>query len=89
MTTQRIPTNTNAAIISFVGPITGDRFTQAELIGYVNTFGFGTTSETIMRALRTLRQAGKINYSVANRKLGIFVALPLDLPATESSDNNG
>jgi DNA-binding transcriptional regulator PaaX len=90
VTTQRIPTNTNEAIVKFYNDILntdGKRFAQIDLINYIQPFGFGTTVDTIKRALRSLKQAGKVNYSVVNRAQGIFVALPLEVQSSEPSND--
>jgi DNA-binding transcriptional regulator PaaX len=89
MTTQRIPTNTNEAIVEFYNKVLstdGQRFMPVDLVNFVQPFGFGTTPDTVKRALRTLRQAGKVNYSVVNRAQSIFIALPLEVQASEPSN---
>lgn len=89
MTTERIPTNTNEAIVAFYNKILatdGQRFTLGDLVNYLQPFGFGTATSTVARALRTLRSRGKINYSVANRAQGIFVAVPLNVGVSEPSN---
>lgn len=82
-TTQnnRIPTNTNEAIALFYTKIVakdGQRFTLNDVVNFVGQYNFGTTKGTIDRALRVLRKRGTLNYGVANRKLGIFQAKPLE-----------
>ena len=85
-TTQnnRIPTNTNEAIALFYTKIVAadgqrfKRFTLNDVVNFVSQYNFGTTKGTIDRALRVLRKRGTLNYGVANRKLGIFQAKPLE-----------
>ena len=82
MTQERIPTNTNEAIVRFIQTRLSDpvsqRFTVGNLITYVESFHFGTSRDTIDRALRQLRRSGKLNYGVVNRATGTFVALPVE-----------
>ena len=87
MTQKRIPTNTNEAIAHFIqlrlsDPLT-QRFTIGNLIAYVESFHFGTSRDTVERALRQLRKSGKLNYGVVNRATGTFVALPLEGQVTQ------
>ena len=86
MTTERIPTNTNEAVVAFYNKILatdGQRFQMIDLVNFIQPLGFGTHTSTIERSLRNLRKAGKVNYSVVNRKQGIFQATPLaTIPTT-------
>ena len=87
MTQERIPTNTNEAIVRFIQTRLSDsvnqRFTVSNLITYVESFHFGTSRDTVERALRQLRKSGKLNYGVVNRATGTFVALPVEGQGTQ------
>lgn len=77
------PNNTNQALVEFYNLILatdGQRFTNQDAVIYVEKFNFGTTVDTIKRAIRNLKSKGLINYEVANLKQGIFQALPLAAP---------
>lgn len=76
----RIPTNTNEAIVLFYEKILatdGQRFSPIDVVNFVQQYNFGTTNDTIKRALRNLRSTGKLNYSVVNQKQGILQALEI------------
>lgn len=78
--TNRIPTSTNEALILFYNKILatdGQRFQIIDVVNFVAQYNFGTTKETLERSLRNLRAQSKINYTVVNRKQGIFQALPV------------
>jgi hypothetical protein len=78
----RIPTNTNDAIILFYEKILatdGQRFGTIDVVNFVQQYNFGTTEGSIARGVRKLRASGRINYAVANHKLGIFQAIPLEV----------
>ena len=99
MTTERIPTSTNEAILTFYLALLSSPsevklftleegvrlFTLEELFTYVEQFGFGTSRETIKRSLRNLRQAGKVNYTIHNRNLGTLKAQPLAAVTVEAT----
>lgn len=77
---NRIPTNTNEALVLFFSKILatdGQRFQLIDAVNFVQQYNFGTTKGTVERSIRNLRSKGKVNYSVVNRKLGIFQALNL------------
>ena len=93
MTTQitpRIPVSTNEAITSFVNALpVGERFTREELLTYVSTFNFGTSKETILRALRVLKSRGVLSYEIVNSSKGIYQVTALYAEPVESASKDG